>query len=51
MDGSADTVIVKIRTGADTGVATGVVKLRTVCSVKQRRSANCLWIPAKRLLR
>ena len=36
-----------IRTGADTGVATGVVKIRTVNSVKRKRSANCLCFPAK----
>ena len=34
----------------DTGVGTGVVKIRTVCSVKQKRSAKCLQIPAKQFL-
>ena len=39
--------LVIIRTDADTGVATGVVKIGTGHSVKRQSSANCLCIPAK----
>ena len=36
-----------MRTGTDTGGATGVGKIRTDGSVKQQRGANYLYIPAK----
>ena len=39
-----------IHSGVDMGIATDVVKLHTVCSVKQKRTANCLHIPDKQCL-
>ena len=39
-----------IHRGTDIGIATDVVKLHTVCSVKRKRTANCLHIPDEQCL-